>query len=110
MRVRLVNSNHYDVIVIGCGPGGSSAASYLSRDGKCVLVLEKDVFPRFHVGESLLPYNQTIFRDLGVLPAIEAAGFPRKYGAQFFLGNGSLSTRFVFGNGKYTREPQGYDR
>jgi FADH2-dependent halogenase len=103
-----VNSNHYDVIVIGCGPGGSSVSTYLSRAGKRVLVLEKEVFPRFHIGESLLPYNQAIFRDLGVLPAIEAAGFPRKYGAQFFLGNGSMSTRFVFGKGKYTREPQVY--
>jgi FADH2-dependent halogenase len=106
MNERLVNSNQYDAVIIGCGPGGSSAAAYLSRAGQRVLVLEKEIFPRFHIGESLLPYNQAIFRELGVLPAIEAAGFPRKYGAQFFLGNGSLSTRFIFGKGKYTREPQ----
>ena len=92
--------------MIGCGPGGSSAATYLARDGKRVLVLEKEVFPRFHIGESLLPYNQKIFRDLGVLPAIQAAGFPRKVGAQFFLGNGSISTRFVFAKGRFTREPE----
>jgi FADH2-dependent halogenase len=101
-----MNPNDYEVIIIGCGPGGSSAANYLARDGKRVLVLEKEVFPRFHIGESLLPYNQKIFRDLGVLPAIQAAGFPRKVGAQFSLGNGSLSTRFIFRNGKFTREPE----
>ena len=101
-----MNSNHFDVIIIGCGPGGSSVSTYLARAGKRVLVLEKEVFPRFHIGESLLPYNQRIFRDLGVLPAIQAAGFPRKVGAQFFLGNGSISTRFVFGNGKFTQEPE----
>ena len=98
--------NRFEVIIIGCGPGGSSAATYLARAGKRVLVLEKEIFPRFHIGESLLPYNQKIFRELGVLPAIQAAGFPRKVGAQFFLGNGSISTRFVFTRGKFTREPE----
>ena len=73
-----MNPNDYEVIIIGCGPGGSSAAAYLARDGKRVLVLEKEIFPRFHIGESLLPYNQKIFRDLGVLPSIQAAGFARK--------------------------------
>lgn len=101
-----MNTNDFDVIIIGGGPGGSSSATYLARAGKRVLMLEKEVFPRFHIGESLLPYNQKIFRELGVLPAIQAAGFPRKVGAQFFLGNGSMSTRFVFRNGKFTREPE----
>ena len=101
-----MNKNDFDVIIAGGGPGGSSAATYLARAGKRVLMLEKEIFPRFHIGESLLPYNQKIFRELGVLPAIQAAGFPRKVGAQFFLGNGSISTRFVFRNGKFTREPE----
>lgn len=101
-----MNTNDFEVIIIGGGPGGSSAATYLSRAGKRVLMLEKEIFPRFHIGESLLPYNQKIFRELDVLPAIQAAGFPRKVGAQFFLGNGLISTRFVFRNGKFTREPE----
>jgi FADH2-dependent halogenase len=101
-----MNTNDFEVIIIGGGPGGTSAATYLARAGKRVLLLEKEIFPRFHIGESLLPYNQKILRELGVLPAIQAAGFPRKIGAQFFLGNGSMSTRFVFRNGKYTREPE----
>ncbi len=95
-----------DVLIIGCGPGGSSAATFLARAGKRVLVLEKEIFPRFHIGESLLPCNMTIFRDMGVLPALQAAGFPRKFGAQFELGNGSIGTRFVFRQGKFNREPE----
>ncbi len=96
----------YDVLVIGCGPGGSSAATFLSRAGRRVLVLEKEVFPRFHIGESLLPCNMTLFREMGVLPALQAEGFPRKLGARFELGNESVATRFVFREGSFNREPE----
>ena len=96
----------YDALVIGCGPGGSSVATFLARAGKRVLALEKEVFPRFHIGESLLPCNMPIFEEMGVLPALHEAGFPIKYAAQFELGNGSVSTRFVFREGRFNRAPQ----
>ena len=62
----------WDCIVIGGGPGGSAAATFLAKGGRQVLVLEKEVFPRFHIGESLLPYNKAIFAEMGVLPTLEA--------------------------------------
>src|SRR5580704_882452 len=75
----------YDALVIGCGPGGSSVATFLARAGKRVLALEKEVFPRFHIGESLLPCNMLIFEEMGVMPALRAAAFPPKNAAQFEL-------------------------
>jgi flavin-dependent dehydrogenase len=103
-----MNRVDWDVIVIGGGPGGSSTASYLSKAGHRTLVLEKEHFPRFHIGESLLPYNAAIFEELGLLHKLEAHGFVKKHGAQFHLGNGSKSMAFVFKDGKFTRHTEAF--
>lgn len=95
----------WDVIIIGGGPAGSTAATTLAQAGRRVMVLEKEKFPRFHIGESLLPYNRAIFDALGVWPKIEAAGFMKKRGAQFLMGNGPEKTRLDFTSGSFTEFP-----
>lgn len=94
--------------MIGGGPAGSAASTILARAGKKVLVLEKERFPRFHIGESLLPCNLAIFEQMGVLDKLKAAGFPLKYGAQFHVGNGSRRSQFVFRDGVFTPQAQAF--
>ena len=75
-----------DVVVVGGGPAGSAAATMLARKGWRVRLYERDRFPREHVGESLLPASMPVLAELGVLPAVEAAGFLPKYGATMVWG------------------------
>jgi flavin-dependent dehydrogenase len=86
----------FDLIVIGGGPGGSTAAAFARQRDLKVLVVEKERFPRFHIGESLLPMGNAILRETGIWPKMESAGFVRKYGAAFFLSNGRAMTRIEF--------------
>ncbi|RYD23706.1 MAG: FAD-dependent oxidoreductase [Verrucomicrobiaceae bacterium] len=97
---------NWDVIIIGGGPAGSTAATTLAQAGRRVLVLEKERFPRFHIGESLLPYNRRIFDDIGVWEKIAAAGFTKKRAAQFVMGNGSRANRLDFSKGSFTEYPE----
>ena len=72
-----------DVIIIGGGPAGSTMGSYLSKLGIQNMILEKEMHPRAHVGESMVTSTTRIFDEIGFLPFMEKAGFPKKYGASW---------------------------
>ncbi|HKQ61868.1 MAG TPA: NAD(P)/FAD-dependent oxidoreductase [Candidatus Polarisedimenticolaceae bacterium] len=74
----------FDAVVIGGGPAGSTVATMLARAGRRVVLFERERFPRFHVGESLLPFSLPLFERLGVADKIRAAGFQEKRGAFFW--------------------------
>ena len=76
-----------DVLIIGAGPAGTMAAASLQRDGFNPLVVEKQHFPRFVIGESLLPHTMDLLDEVGLTEVVEAQGFMKKHGAVFMRGN-----------------------
>lgn len=78
---------HREVIVIGAGPAGAVAAALLKRQGHDVLMLERQQFPRFSIGESLLAHCLEFIEEAGMMPAVQAAGFQTKNGAAFARGD-----------------------
>jgi len=96
----------FDAAVVGGGPGGSSVATALARRGHRVLLLERDQFPRFHIGESQLPWTNEVFRALGVHDTIAAAGFVRKWGASFWTLDGAIEQYADFSEAVETPTPQ----
>ena len=100
------NGWDFDVAVVGGGPGGSSAATALTRRGRSVVLLERERFPRFHIGESQLPWSNEVFRTLGAEEAIAAAGFVRKWGASFRRPDGGTEQYADFQAAVETPTPQ----
>src|SRR5260370_24716348 len=82
------------VRVTGGGPAGATAATLLKQRGFDVLLLERERFPRFQVGESLLPYNNDLLDRLGVTPKLEKGEFHPKYRAEFCTGDGDIGFTF----------------
>ncbi len=97
----------YDVAIIGGGPTGSTAATLLARRGYQVVVLEREKFPRFHIGESLLPHSMEAFERLGVLEKLDARFLP-KYGAEITTVCGTNSVKIFFKDGLFSKHPRAY--
>lgn len=89
----------HDVIIIGGGPGGTTLATLLAKQGYDVAVLEKDTYPKFKIGESLLPYSSDILRESGVLAKIDSGKYIRKYGAEFVDYREKETVYFEFAGG-----------
>jgi flavin-dependent dehydrogenase len=86
----------YDAIIIGAGPAGSSAGSILAEHGHNVLILEREKFPRYHIGESLLPFTYHPLKRLGLIDKMRKSAFIKKYSVQFVSPSGRASQPFYF--------------
>jgi flavin-dependent dehydrogenase len=95
-----------DVVVVGGGPAGSTAAAALARAGRQVILLERDRFPRFHIGESLLASVNDVLDAIGARDLVMDAGFPRKWGATFIPPDGSTPRCADFAVGREVPQPQ----
>ncbi|MBA2433561.1 MAG: tryptophan 7-halogenase, partial [Chthoniobacterales bacterium] len=98
----------YDVAIIGGGPAGSTAATLLARAGRRVIVCEREKFPRFHIGESLLPISMKTFTRLGVHEKFERAGFLRKYGGEMAGACSEKGVKFYFKDGYRSQTETSY--
>ncbi len=97
------NESQFDAIVIGAGPAGSVSSAILAEYGHRVLVLEREKFPRYHIGESLIPFTYQPLERLGLIPAMKASAFQKKYSVVFVQPNGRTSQPFYFYN-RYDRD------
>src|SRR5437762_10289573 len=97
----------YDVAIIGGGPAGSTAATLLASAGRRVLVLERDKFPRFHIGESLLPFSTQTFDRLGVREKLDRTFLP-KFGGEIVAACGTKGVKFYFKDGFRSQRDRAY--
>src|SRR5580704_7439114 len=97
------DQHHYDALIIGGGPAGSTAAAILAEYGHRVLILEREKFPRYHIGESLLPFTFQPLQRLGLIDKMRGSAFVKKYSVQFVSPSGRASLPFYFYD-RYDRE------
>jgi flavin-dependent dehydrogenase len=90
----------YDVVVIGGGPAGSTTSTLVAQRGYRVGLFERERFPRFHIGESLIPETYWVLKRLNMLPKMQRSHFVKKYSVQFVNASGKLSAPFYFWDNK----------
>ena len=98
----------YDVAIIGGGPAGSTAAALLALAGRRVIVFEREKFPRFHIGESLLPFSMKAFTRLGLHEKFLRAGFMKKFGGEIVGACSESGTKFYFKDGYRSQTDHAY--
>src|SRR5262245_61057564 len=89
-----------DVVVIGGGPAGSTASTLIAQAGRRVALFERERFPRFHIGESLIPETYWVLKRLNMLEKMQRSHFVKKYSVQFANASGKLSAPFYFFDNK----------
>src|SRR6188508_3802243 len=94
------NGKPTDVVVIGGGPAGSTTSTLIAQQGHRVQLFERDRFPRFHIGESLIPETYWVLKRLNMLPKMQASPFVKKYSVQFVNSAGRESAPFYFWDNK----------
>jgi len=96
------SASDFDVLMIGAGPAATAAGTVLAEHGHRVLLLEREKFPRYHVGESMLPFTFQPLERLGLIEAMRRSAFVKKYSVQFVSPSGKASQPFYFFN-RYDR-------
>lgn len=92
-----------EVVIVGGGPAGCSAACVLAEQGHRVVVLEREHFPRYHIGESMIPFTYPALERIGMIPQLRRSAFVKKFSVQFVAPSGRASQPFYFFN-RYDRE------